>query len=184
MPEQNDCATHTLPEDWYAPDPKEEFLSWAAEALATRTELSSGGGYRRRAKSSPSRTLRAGQEDILLNVEWLISEINQVAQESAPAGGSSAGVVPVDEDTKRMATKFAAMLPLSIQLPEVAADPDGEISFDWLGPSGKMFSVSVDRNGRLAYAGRFGNKTKKNGVEQLSETCPPEIILGIERAVG
>lgn len=111
--------------------------------------------------------------------ERLVSEIENVVRESAVTGA-----VPVDADTKRMAIKLATLLPASIPIPEIALDPDGEISFDWLGPANKIFSVSVDRNGRLAFAGRFGENKKTNGVERVSDICPPEIILGIERAAS
>jgi hypothetical protein len=110
--------------------------------------------------------------------DQLVSEIHEVARESLVMG-----FVPANEDTQQMAIKFAKLLPTSITAPEIGVDPDGEISFDWLGASNKIFSVSVDSHGRLAYAGRFGEKQKINGVEQLLENCPPEIIRGIKRAV-
>jgi hypothetical protein len=110
-------------------------------------------------------------------INRLASEIEEAVRESALANA-----VSVEENTKRMAIRFATALPASLPAPEVGTDPDGEISFDWLGPANKIFSVSVDSHGRLAYAGRFGEKRKINGVEQLVENCPPEIIWGIKRA--
>jgi len=89
--------------------------------------------------------------------------------------------MPVDSDTIKAAKLFAFLLPRFVALPEVSADPDGEISFDWLGPSGKMFSVSVDKQNRLAYAGWFGEKSRNHGIEELAESCPQEILRGIER---
>src|ERR1700732_5298053 len=38
--------------------------------------------------------------------------------------------MPVDADTIRAASQFASSLPRFGPLPEVSADPDGEISFD------------------------------------------------------
>ena len=88
---------------------------------------------------------------------------------------------PVEPETAAHAIRFAVLLPKSQAIPEISADPDGDISFDWIGKTGNMFSVSVDRNGRLAYAGRFGDNSKIHGIEQLFQTCPPEILRGIER---
>lgn len=88
---------------------------------------------------------------------------------------------PVDSGTIEAAKLFAFLLPRFVALPEVSADPDGEISFDWLGPSGKMFSVSVNKQNRLAYAGWFGENSRVHGIEQLAERCPQEILRGIER---
>jgi len=90
---------------------------------------------------------------------------------------------PVDLNTIKVAWAFAKRLPRSLPAPEIAVDPDGEIAFDWFGPTGKMFSVSVNNNGRIAYAGRFGGTSRIHGTEQLSETLPQEIIRGIQKAV-
>jgi hypothetical protein len=90
---------------------------------------------------------------------------------------------PVDPDTIRAAKQFAYSLPRFGPLPEVSADPDGEVSFDWAGPSGEMFSVSVNKQNRLAYAGWFGEKSRIHGIEQLAEGCPQQIVRGIEKAI-
>jgi hypothetical protein len=91
--------------------------------------------------------------------------------------------VAVTLATAQQAMTFAMLLPRSLPIPAVAADPDGEISFDWIGQAGKMFSVSIGADGRISYAGRFSDKSKTHGIEQLSETCPQQILVGIERAI-
>jgi hypothetical protein len=96
---------------------------------------------------------------------------------------ADAELLPVDLNTVRAALTFARLLPQSLPAPEVAADPDGEVSFDWLGQEGKIFSVSVGRDGRISYAGRFGDRSKIHGIEQLSETLALEIVRGIQKAV-
>jgi len=90
--------------------------------------------------------------------------------------------IAVDSNTIGAATQFAYSLPRFGPMPEVSADPDGEVSFDWIGPTGKMFSVSVNKNNRLAYAGWFGGKSRVHGIEQLAEGCPQQIVRGIEKA--
>lgn len=114
-------------------------------------------------------------------IESLAAEIDQLVSESGSEVFAEASI-PVDTHTAFAALQFARMLPWSLPLPEVASDPDGDISFDWMGPSGKMFSVSVNRTGRIAYAGRFGERSRIHGTEQLSEACPQEIMRGISRA--
>jgi hypothetical protein len=99
------------------------------------------------------------------------------------SGGADKETVAVSRDTARQALTFAMMLPKSLPIPGVAADPDGEISFDWIGKTGKMFSVSIGAEGRISYAGRFSDKSKVHGIEQLSETCPRQILVGIETAI-
>jgi hypothetical protein len=115
-------------------------------------------------------------------MEALISEIDQIMAETALKAGE--GFAPVDPEAASAALRLAYLLPRFLPTPEVASDPDGDISFDWLGRSGKMFSISVSKTGRIAYAGRFGDKSKFHGTDQLSASCPPEIILGIKRAIA
>lgn len=115
-------------------------------------------------------------------MEVLIPEIEALVTESVANKAAGALVTPIEEDTARAAIAFAMLLPRSAPIPEIAPDSDGEICFDWLGSKRRIFSVSVSKTGRLAYAGRFGEKSKMHGVEQLVEACPPEIARGIERA--
>ena len=110
-------------------------------------------------------------------LEFLLPEIENLH------GVSDETSIPVDLDTIRAAMQFAYSLPRFGPLPEVSADPDGEISFDWTGPSGEMFSVSVNKHNRLAYAGWFGEKSRIHGIEQLAESCPQQVLRGIEKTV-
>lgn len=105
----------------------------------------------------------------------LVPEIESLADESD--GGRQA-----DSETIQAAVQFAYCLPRFAPLPEVSVDPDGEISFDWISRNGEMFSVSINRQNRLAYAGWFGEKSRIHGVEQLGQKCPEQIIKGIQRA--
>jgi hypothetical protein len=90
--------------------------------------------------------------------------------------------IQVDQKTVAAAIDFASLLPRLAPLPEVSTDPDGEISFDWFGPSGKMFSVSVNKSRRLSYAGWFGENSRIHGTETLVASFPEEIRLGLLRA--
>jgi len=66
--------------------------------------------------------------------------------------------IPIDPDTIRAALQFAYSLPRIGPVPEVSADRTGKSLLDWTGPSGEMFSVSVNKHNRLAYAGWSGEK--------------------------
>lgn len=92
--------------------------------------------------------------------------------------------VPVTSQTIQAAIQFAYCLPRFGPLPEISADPDGEISFEWISPSDRMFSVSISAQSRLAYAGWFGKESRVHGTEYLGESCPESIIQGICRATG
>lgn len=117
-------------------------------------------------------------------IELLMSDIEGLVTSPEFERVGEDDPTPIDIQTAEAAIAFALLLPQSLPIPEVAPEADGDISFDWLGPFGKMFSVSINRNGRIAYAGRFGEKSKIRGTEQLLEICPPEITRGIAKAIS
>jgi hypothetical protein len=51
------------------------------------------------------------------------------------------------------AKRFIKALPANFLAPEVAVDPDGEVSLEWYCPTGRVFSVSIGANDGLTYAG-------------------------------
>jgi len=71
------------------------------------------------------------------------------------------------------ATRFIVLLPTLALVPEIAADPDGEIAFEWRNGC-DTFSVSVGANGCLTYAGIFGTN-KVSGLVRFGE-CIPKVI--------
>ena len=78
------------------------------------------------------------------------------------------------------AERFARVLPPTVSAPEVSVHPDGEIAFDWLVDRHRQFSISIDANGVLSYAGLFG-KNKVIGKEKFLGTIPTSLIHHITR---
>jgi hypothetical protein len=120
------------------------------------------------------------RELTMTRLEAFYPEIISLVSEAGETQDSE--MASVRYETAQAALHFALLLPRSFPIPEVAADPDGEISFDW-SRSGKMFSVSISAEGKISYAGRFSDKSKIHGTEQLSEAIPSEILRGIEKTI-
>jgi hypothetical protein len=141
-------------------------------------------GLRGWASTGVSEEARLVQESFEVSLQhFLKTQLDRLLPEIESLGTiSDENLIPVDADTIGAATQFAYSLPRFGPLPEVSADPDGEISFDWIAPSGQMFSVSVNKQNRLAYAGWFGERNRIHGIEQLAENCPKQIVRGIEKA--
>ena len=58
---------------------------------------------------------------------------------------------PVSEGTLKHARDFILWLQKNSMHPEISAEPDGEIAFDWFEKEG-MFSISISGMKRFAYA--------------------------------
>ncbi len=78
------------------------------------------------------------------------------------------------------AARFLLALPSQLPSPEIALDPDGEISFDWVSRNGKSFSVSLGKNGRISFAGRFSTQRSLYGTDRFDEVIPEEVIRAIQ----
>jgi hypothetical protein len=78
----------------------------------------------------------------------LIAEIWSLVSEGSPNGEDEAVV----DWTAWRAESFVRALPEGLPLPEVAREPDGGISLDWIRSRDRMFSVSVTATGRLGFA--------------------------------
>jgi hypothetical protein len=84
---------------------------------------------------------------------------------------------PVLAETELQAIRFISALSAQLPRPEVAVDPDGELSFDWWYAPHAQFSVSVGPTGTLTYAGLIGKGAKRYGVEPFTREIPP-VVLG------
>lgn len=90
------------------------------------------------------------------------------------------GAAKVELSTYAYASQFLQLLPSSVPLPEITADIDGELLFEWDQGRRQIFTVSIGRDGTLTYAGLFGH-TKTHGTEHFRETLPAIIAKNLGR---
>src|SRR5882672_2454453 len=74
---------------------------------------------------------------------------------------------------------FLRALPSAVPLPELAVEPDGSISFDWIQSRTRLFSLSLGSNRRLAYAWIDGTDRGHGVVTFDGERIPQKILQGI-----
>jgi len=79
------------------------------------------------------------------------------------------------------AKRFIEALPANFPAPEVALDPDGEVSLEWYRPPGRVFTVSIGTNDELTYAGKFSPSKKTHGTEPFTGEIPKVILDNIRR---
>jgi len=90
------------------------------------------------------------------------------------------GAEAISEDAYEEAKSIINLLPSSIPMPEIVAEPTGEIGFEWYKGKGQLFAISVGGRHRISYAGIFsGNKV--HGSEYFEDTLPLAIIQLLRR---
>lgn len=95
-----------------------------------------------------------------------LSRLAVLAQECAEPGWNGAAAAPLDPIAISRAGRFIRSLPDGVPLPEFAPEPDGAVSLDWIASPTRLFSLSIGRSNRVAYAWLDG-ADKGHGVARF-----------------
>lgn len=88
---------------------------------------------------------------------------------------------PIREGVYFEAMKLVERFPVGIPLPEIIAEPNGNIGFEWYKDPHHLFVASVGGNNTIRYAGIFGKGSESFGSENFGETIPHTIMRNINR---
>jgi hypothetical protein len=109
----------------------------------------------------------------------VIGRIYEVAAECENAcwdGEQATGISPA---ICERAVSFIRALPDGMSLPDVAPEPDGALSLDWIAGRSRVFSVSAGSSNRLAFAWIDGTD-RGHGVARFDgDAIPARILDGI-----
>ncbi len=109
-----------------------------------------------------------------------ISRLMVVSEDCSKPGWDGDQACAIDQFAIQTATDFVRALPESFPLPEFAPEPDGSISLDWIESRHRLFSLSIGKTNRLAYAWLDGTD-KGHGVARFdASNVPSRVLSGIE----
>ena len=111
--------------------------------------------------------------------EQVISMICEIEAECGVSDWDGYGASPVSYLSALKAKEFVRCLPANLPMPEVAPEPDGSLSLDWMTSKSRRFSVSVGNTDRLAYAWIDGSDQGHAVARFDVETIPSRILEGI-----
>jgi hypothetical protein len=113
-----------------------------------------------------------------------LSQLAAMAAECAENGWDGDAAVGIDPVALLSAKRLVRALPDYLPLPEFSPEPDGSISLDWIRSRTRLFSLSIGRSGRLAYAWLDGTD-KGHGVARFDgQNVPTRVLEAIEGIVG
>ncbi|MCH8473642.1 MAG: hypothetical protein LAT55_00255 [Opitutales bacterium] len=111
----------------------------------------------------------------------LLNQLHQLAHECANDNWDGYGAEAVNAATLACAEAFVRALPEEIPLPEISAEPDGAITFDWMPLPTKSFTLSVSGSNRLAYAWIDGTDRGHAAVKFAEAKIPSCVLTEIKR---
>lgn len=82
----------------------------------------------------------------------VISQLWQLHDECSEPDWDGNDAMPLSEVAVATAIEFIKAIPTGMPLPEVAPEPEGAISLDWIASRTRRLTVSVKNSTRLAYA--------------------------------
>jgi hypothetical protein len=103
-----------------------------------------------------------------------------VYKECSRADWDGYGAIAITADAYEEAIKIIKLLPSSIHMPEIVAEPSGEVGLEWRRGRGQIFVMSVSGRHKIIYAGLFSGNTI-HGSEYFGETLPSRIIEHLRR---
>jgi len=124
------------------------------------------------------------QLDLKGIIDWTdiaIEELEKVYEEYLEANWDGYGAMPISRETYSEARKLLRMMPSSLPMPDISAEPDGEITFEWYKEKYSVFVISVGGNNLITYAGLFGKSNKIYGTEYFAYELPKIIHHCIRR---
>jgi len=116
----------------------------------------------------------------IINANESLQELYQLLEECSSENWDGYGAKPIDPYSFNEAERFLRALPTTVSEPEVAVDPDGEISLEWYLEPSKVFSVSIGKRNEITYAGLYGTN-KAYGREYFDDEIPKEIFDNLDR---
>ena len=111
-----------------------------------------------------------------------LNQLLDVCLEAAAPGWDGNGAQSLESGAPNAAYSFINAIPSNVPMPDIGADPDGEISLDWSAGPRRQFSISLGARNVLSYAGLFGSD-KVSGSERFQGTIPRNLLDYIKRAV-
>jgi hypothetical protein len=143
---------------------------------------------RSNAQSNQARRLLEMQEQIREHLlsshavrdarERLLDELNALCKEASLRGWDGYGAHPMSIGAYDFARTFIKTLPTTAPLPEVSADPDGEVSLDWFFGPRRALTVSVGPAGRCTFAWILGQRSNR-GTDWIEDEIPASIVFAL-----
>ncbi len=110
-------------------------------------------------------------------------QLLEVFEECSSEGWDGERANPISEDVLQCAITFLNSFPLGIEAPEVGAEPDGSITFEWYRPPNKVISISINPDGWMYYAALIGT-SRRHGADYAMMGISDDLLKIILQVTG
>ena len=101
----------------------------------------------------------------------LLDEVEEIIRTCSNEGWDGYDAEPISRESGFRVAQLIELLPEGIQMPNVVAEPTGDIALEWLRGNEKHFTLSIT-GPQLVYAGIFGGSDKRYGEKRFLQELP------------
>jgi hypothetical protein len=136
-------------------------------------------------RSCVAAVMRSAERSIALfgDKSATISELLAISAEHGRWGWDGENARPVSRHAVETAQTLVRCLPEGIPMPEIAPEPDGSLSLDWIYSRTRFVSVSAGTNDRLPYAWIDGTDRGHAVARFDGQWFPPRILDAIRQTM-
>ncbi|MBI2895165.1 MAG: hypothetical protein HYY06_16545 [Deltaproteobacteria bacterium] len=109
--------------------------------------------------------------------------LREACDEAPEKGWDGYAGAPVQLGALEEAESFLRALPTDFPLPDVGIDPGGEVLLEWQVERRWVFSMTIDADGVVSYAGLYG-KNRVHGREHFVDVVPKAVVDGLARLLA
>ena len=121
-------------------------------------------------------------KDSRVDLQVALRELAELYRECSKEDWDGYGALPISREVYSEAIRFLrAWWRLSLPVPEIGPEPEGDIGFEWNFGKNKVFVASVHGTNFITYAGLLGAGNKTHGTEAFDGAIPQEVINKILR---
>ena len=114
-----------------------------------------------------------------MTVESIFRELEKIFEECSSEGWDGERAKTISKEILQNARTFLESFPSGVEQPQIAAEPDGAISFEWYRSPEKVISVSVNPRGEVYYAAMIGAR-REHGKDSVHSGASDNLLTLIE----
>lgn len=156
-------------------------LRWPAGLIApSRSTAQSDSALQLDKMAEQTRSHLLKSYTVRQGIEGALEELEETRKEASFQGWNGYGADPIETGAYLCAKLFLESMPSTAPVPEISADPDGDVALDWFFGDRRILSVSISPTGRCSFAWILGQRTYR-GTEWFNDGIPESIANALSR---
>ncbi len=119
----------------------------------------------------------------ILGMTGATGQLDAIYGDCSMVGWDGHGAKAISQDVFRNARYFLESLPFGMESPQIGAEPDGALTFEWYRTPRKTLSVSINPDGYVYYASLIG-ASRRHGVDPVQGGVSKDLIALINQVQG